>query len=263
MVLWLVTAAWGAPCSTPVTQAQIGERADAMLAAFSSFDEMAFGSARDQLFLDIGCVSEPLQTGVAARVHLAAGVGHFTAGETELARAGLDAAHQLDASVWIADMVPEAHPLDVMWTEAETLAYLTEPVPVPVSGVLLWDGRKGRERPSSRATLAQHVVDNEVQFTAWVAPGQPLPRYEAKTERDPKIANRVAFGGAGIALAGGVLYGAALASRAKFNTYDPTIDFDSREQWANEQQRRTNLLTGASGVLGVAGLTTIAVSRTF
>ena len=263
MVLWMVTAAWGAPCDTPVSQVQIGERADALLAAFSAFDEAAFGSARDQLFLDIACVSEPLERGVAARVHLAAGVGHFTAGDTELARAGLDAAHQLDPSVWIDDMVPEAHPLDVMWIEAESLARLTEPVAAPLSGVLLWDGTKGRERPSTRATLAQHVVDNEVQFTAWVAPGQPLPRYEAKPEGDPKLASRVALGGVGLAVVGGGLYGAAMVSRSRFDTYDPSIDFDTREEWAMDQQQRTNRLMGAAGALGAVGLGTLVVSRVF
>lgn len=263
----LTSEATGAACAETVPMARLLSQIEAAEQRYASLEAAAFVDAVDLVVLDLPCVEEIVPPPVAARYHVLMGLRWYVQGDEAQSRASFAAARSADPALAVSpSLVPEGHELRGWLQTARADA--TVPVPKPISGALLFDGKPTTERPMERPSILQ-VADGaeQVSVTCYLLPGDALPTYPALP--DPRLDQRrerprperkrgwgwLAAGGAG-AVSSLVLYGLAAQEAARFA--GPLPDEVGRPELL-ALRTRTNLLvagsllTGGVGAVGIAG----------
>lgn len=123
---------------------------------------------------------------LAAKYHRVQGLAAFLRRDTNAAAAHFDSARALEPDfVLPTTMVPTGHPVRALYEAAPTQGS-SETLQAPAEGRLVLDGRAVLARSPDRPVIAQ-LVDprGEVQWTALVQPGQPLPAYPTNGDGKP------------------------------------------------------------------------------
>ena len=262
MVLWysLMQIAQASDCPAPATTIEVVVRLDAAEQAYADLDVEAFGRSLDEAALLLPCLSEPVTSTFAARLHRDMGLRLFVTREREMASRAFAASRFADEnSTFSEDLIPAGHAIHALWETWDVSSGQFERVREPVSGRLLFDGVEGLERPKTWPALVQLLdAEDTVTISAYTFPEDPMPVYEGKPlpvaeagggrSLSPKV---VLLTSAGVsAIASGVLYTMAAGSAATFDEYHS--DWELADVKA--QRRKTNTLVGVSvgaGLLAV------------
>jgi hypothetical protein len=247
-------------CPTPPdrTTLQLTSQLEAAERSYRDADVKGFVAAAEQIDAVLPCVAEVVPRSLIARVHRTNGMRAFVDRDPDAASDSFAGARAIEPDyAFPSDMVPEQHPMAKLYREAPETA-TTSPSPRPAEGSLLFDGRRTLDRPYTRDTLLQHVIDDAVVATYLLRPGQPTPEYPVWTEETAKKrgfgASKGLLIGAGVAaLAAGGTYLAAGGQRAAY--------LDAPVEHKDALRSRTNALVVTSAGVGLAavGLGTGAV----
>lgn len=227
-----------------------------------------FTAAADAVVLDVACVDVVLEPPTVARVHRLLGLRWFVARKDEAAAQAFAAARRADPTLRLEGL-PEGHVALELFERFDPRTLRDTPVAPARTGALWFDGRKGPSRPEDVPTVMQRVdKDGVARVTAYVAPDEPLPDYEARAlPRETTQATRCRAQVAGwwaatgvAAVASGVLAGLSVGAEANFYEAQPTW---TEEDFARQRGRTNGLVIGSATAGGVAlGLSAVALTVT-
>lgn len=221
--------------------------------AFAERDEARFDTAMTSLGDDLPCLAGIVEPSVAARYHRLVGLRLYARGDTDGASLAFAAARAADPfGALPSDLIPAGHEARELATHASTPGAVQR-VPLPVRGLLYFDGKSARERPVDRPTLVQVDVAGALSASRYLAPGDTMPTYTARSAYP--VAHGVLAGLAGaLVVGGGVCLGVALDTAA-------TLDGAAGEEPTEIQQRANALFlaSATAGALGAAALTVTLV----
>lgn len=270
MLLWLLSAALAAPCGDPAPVSDLTDRLASAELAYADLDVDGFLVSLDRAFLLLPCLAGPVPTTEAARLHRLWALRSIGAEDLAGATASVTSARALDPiTPYSPDLVPEGHPMQVAWTNAD-LSGVPEPVRAPREGAAYVDGVAGAPRYLQRAHVLQVFNGaGEPVAGAYVKAGAELPPYDKvpaalplapETPAEPRergfrpgrlalVSGAVALGGvATFASAGGVSDGNEI----------PESYFE-----AEDEASEVRLRTGVGEALMVAGGVGLGVSVLF
>ena len=248
MLLAFSSTAW-ADCDAPVspdTLAALGAQVEDGLRSLDK--ERVLASA--QLSAEaIPCLDAPLTPELAAQAHRTQGFAAFLSGDRETALLYFTASAMVEPDYQLPeDLVPPTHPIAVLYEEGRGASDLTEALPEPAQGFLVFDGTATELRPTRRPTVGQYVDETGlVAFSVALKPEDPVPGYpttlpEPVTTPASGMAIRwpLVGGTVGAALVSGGLYAASLKSEDAYYASTSVSD-------AVSQRRTTHALTVAAG----------------
>jgi len=250
-MLWLALA-FG--CEEPSRSSDLTLALDDARVGFAEADLDAFGAARDRARALLPCLGEPLPPALAADLHRMEGLAAFFAEEAERAPQAFASARRLEPSFRFDEsLVPAGNPILDAYFGADPFAPAAVAVPLPSDGSLRLDGQRASARPLSGPTVFQ-LLDGagSVAGTNYLWPEDPLPAYvvaAAPEEPTPKrsLKRPLAYGAAGAAVLGGLLYGANAVVHQQYDRADSVAALD-RARGLN------NGLAVGSGVALTAGV---------
>jgi hypothetical protein len=244
----------GVALAAPVCPASITEFTAAVDDAERSFVEMnaaAVNNSLDDAIAELSCTQSVVPPALAARLHRAMALRAFITGDEAGARRALYAAKVLDPAGDFSDtVVPPDHPLRALLPGAILGTPASVPAAAPASGTVYFDGRAGLARPSDRPAVFQ-LVDprGDVRQGTWLSAEAPLPTYAVVTTAVRKRTSLpLAIAGGAALLAGGVTYGIAGATHARFE------DLSTPRAELEGLSKQTNTLVFTSAALGALGL---------
>lgn len=196
----------------------------------------------------IPCLDAPLTPELAAQAHRSQGYAAFLSGDRDTALLYFTASAMVAPDYELpADLVPATHPIAVLYEEGRGSSDLTEPLPEPDQGFLVFDGTATELRPTLRPTVGQYVDDTGlVAFSVALMPEDPVPGYATPMAAPDTVPSGMAVrwplvaGTVGAAVVSGGLYAASLKSEDAY--YESTSVSD-----AVSQRRTTHALTAAAG----------------
>ncbi len=245
------------PTTPSRTTLELTAQLEAAERSYRNADVEGFVAAAEQIDAVLPCIAEVVPRSLIARVHRTNGMRAFVDRDPDAATDAFAGAKSIEPDyAFPSDMVPEQHPMAALYRDAPETA-TTSPSPRPLDGSLLFDGRRSLDRPYTRATLLQRVVDDEVVATWMLRPGQPTPDYPVWTEEAAKKGfgtSKILLVGAGVAaLAAGGTYLAAGSNRSAY--------LNGPVEHKDALRSRTNALVITSAGVGAAavGLGTGAV----
>jgi len=246
--------------------------------AYIDFDGDGFKDAMMETSLMLPCVSEPLTPATALQLHRLRGVQKFGARDSEQAAEAVIAAWRLEPQGLLPEtLIPPGHALrEMIPSSGHGVPEATKALGA-LEGRVWFDGAASDHRPTTRATVAQVVDESGAVVTtkylfssdpmmpyplapvAEEAPvahaGAPLPEDAVVAERRSAKVPVLAAAGGGIVVSG-VLYGAALGAKNKFETRVPGESADE----IRAQAASANGLTAGSMAVGIAALGTGATA---
>lgn len=207
----------------PAEPAALSASLDRAESAFNDMDERAFRQAVNDAAADADCLTQPIDSATAARLHRMVGLRAFVDGDEAAARLAFAAARAVEpVYAFPESFLPRNHPALALYGEAAQLSGAADAVDPPAQGQLQFDGQASLARPRAWPTVAV-LVDpaGNAEHSAYLSPGEPLFPYPvAPPEPDARRLNTPLAVSAGLSLLGsGVLYGLARASYDRF--YDP------------------------------------------
>lgn len=251
--LWMARAL-AADCLAPSVAADISARLDAAEAGYIALDETRFVDSLDDAALVLPCVTDTITRDQSARYHRFEGLRLYTVGDKRTATLALRASRVIEPRYRFDDaLLPKEHELRREYDALPLAEGTVATVARPKRGSLRFDGTATQARPTERATIFQLLdAEGKVLDTAYVYPGQPLPRYDAV----PRTRNALLGASAGAVVLAGVFYGLAWGANAQFNdTTNTAITYDELK----DLQGQTVAFTAVSGgLLAVAAGTGVA-----
>jgi len=262
LALALPLTASAARCPSAVASAELEGQLESAEEAFGARDLDRFDLQATAFQASLPCLAEPVTPSLAARYHRVDSLRLYLDGtldpEGEVLQS-VRAARALEPDHTLSDqLLPEGHELRQAYEQTPAEPDETRRLPEPRDLTLLFDGQATRERPTQRATLLQ-VVDGQgaILQTAVLRPDDPLPYYQPV----PRARRRLV---AGTAITGGLaalMYGAAWATRARFESDRPQT-VEELEQLARQSWTLSAVSLGAAGVAAVGGTTALLISDT-
>lgn len=248
-----------AACEAPVSPGSVAPDVDRAIAAYANADVDGFYRATNTIKDTIPCLSGPIDRATAVRVHLILGARAFVDRNETGAAASFAAAKALDPAATLpASLAPPTHPMSAVFA-AVTPAAGAVPVPAPLTGGLWFDGATGTERPSNRATIAQHLDGITPLGGSYLRPADPMFAYPVPAPEAPKRkATAWWVTAASAAAVSGGLYGLAAAGASQYGTA-------AYEDEAAIRGRTNGLVVASAGVgiVAVGASVGALVSGTF
>jgi hypothetical protein len=265
LLLAATLASTAARAACPAAPAQVEAQLDAAQVAFSAMAGPAFQAATAEVVAGLECLSAPLASSLAARVHRVVGLREFVARRESAALQSFAAARAIDPSYeFPTTLVPADHPVRKLFAEALAVPSAATPLPAPGNGHLEIDGTTATARADARALVAEWIdASGAVASSGYRWPGDamiPYPIQEAPVEAAPIAAPREAIsrkkgpntpltvGAVATLVAAGAVQGLAIVSNANFeNPATPRDQLPALQTQTNASQ------VSAIG-LGVVGL---------
>ena len=119
---------------------------------------------------------------------------------------------------------------------------------------MLIDGSVASDRPISWPAFVQWVDENQVHFTTYALPGEPLPAYpifDPKDQPERKAPLGLVVGAAGAGVLSGALYTTAHLHKARYND---TVNNPVPDENLDGLRRTTNGLVVASAISATAAV---------
>lgn len=183
--LWSALAA--AACPENTSSGALELAAEEAETAFHAMDVAAFDAADAKVEAMVPCLREPLPRPVVARLHRLTGLTAFVRRDLALAPLAFAAARSVEPDYLLpTSLVPPNHPIQALYTQEPLDSRVSAPVPPPLDGYALIDGRRATERADGWPALVQ-LVDSggQVWLSALVLPGQPMPSYPVAKDPPP------------------------------------------------------------------------------
>jgi hypothetical protein len=250
MLFSILLTASVAGASCPASMEQLGERADAGIAAFEDMDDRGFAEAVEGVRELVTCPDAAVDGVLASRLHLLMALDAYTDQQPERARAAFRAVLASDPTYSLsAGLAPRGNPLREIWDQARRdQTGPTADLAEPTEGSFYVDGLPATARPSDRPFVLQWIDDGgHVRWSDWLPTGAHLPIevLAAMHEEDPMAVFHadptparvqvdlsapddgrggrgasvaLLAGAGGAALASGGLFAAALVSRGKWSS---------------------------------------------
>ncbi len=243
-----------ADCTFQTLPDELSEAIGAAEEAYSTLDEERFRRATTEVDFVLPCLSDPVDSVLATRLHRLRGLGYFAAGDLQAATEALQSARVLDPDyVFPESILPVGFELRDRYEALPGTEGTLRRMPRPRRGALWLDGSESGQRPLDRAALFQQLDPaGQVLQTHYLSPTDPLPSYPGIHKRQTNWL----IASAGTAALASTLYGLSWVSRAQLNTVDASWDADQLDR----VQRRTNTLFWLSAVSGVVGLSEVVVA---
>ena len=241
--------------------------------SFRELDEDGFDQSVHRAALVTRCLDRTLSPLLAARLHWVSGIQLYLQREPQRAAFSLAAARSLEPTWTLSEEVlPRGHELWELYRKQSATPELVSQ-PRPRAGDLWFDGVETVERPTDRATVVQHVADDQtVSLTRYLLPGEGMPDYGANvgspdlggtagaaklpTRTRSRLVQPWLAASAGAAAAGALgTFLIARQAEADFKADDPTAtldDLDSLRARANGAGAVSTGLSVAAVGLGVS-----------
>ncbi|MEZ4239191.1 MAG: hypothetical protein R3F59_24160 [Myxococcota bacterium] len=172
------------PCAQTTTSADLVAGLGAARDAYGDLDLDAFRDAVYDVRLVVPCLADPLTPHDAAEVHRYEGLLGFVERDTDRARRAFAAARAIEPNYRFPEsLVPAGNGALTDYLALDPDAGGRERVPLPLDGRLTFDGAPSTHRPLEQPTLVQ-LFDGSgaITDTAYLWPGEPLPRYAPRPE---------------------------------------------------------------------------------
>jgi hypothetical protein len=274
VLILLVLSMAKAACPARSTTADLSAAVVKAQSIYVAMDQDGFNAARAQADALLPCLGELLGPEDAAAYHRLHGLDAYLAEDRLRTLSAFRAAVAIQPGfVLPSTLAPVGNPLYAVYQEARGQPPgAVEPLTVPTGALAHVDGLRTLSRPMEReAVLQVSASSGEILWTALLPAGAPAPNWEAivpgvsagatsaavpppneappvEGPRPRRLTLGVAIGAGGAALASGVLYGLATASRARFD--DPATSYEDVEGLRS----RTNAQVVASAGAGVVAL---------
>ena len=257
MILWLAPAI--AACADDTTTHDLLAAAGAADASFASMDLDGFNAHYADAMELLPCLDEVVSPPDAAAVHRMMALHAYVDGDLDGVVLAYHSASVLQPGFSLPTSVaPAGHPLRTAWDQASELP------PSPVEQLiypgltLVVDGQAGAGVPTQRPAVVQvQQSSGEVLWTAWSAPGAPLPQPipespQAPLPRPPVTTSvSVPWLGVGATVALGAAGGAWAYAAAQNRTFDA---LDTPYEDLSTLQARANSATAMAVGLGAVGV---------
>lgn len=242
------------PCVGITTVADFAAASAAGEVAFADLDSDALARAQLAGAHALTCLSEPVGTRDAAAFHRMIALAAFTRHNLSDARSEFHAARRLEPGYQIPESVaPPGHPLVALYDESASADEGELQAVQASSGWIVVDGVRGSPRPIGVSVILQRFdALGKLENSIYLPAKAPLPSWAVPPKAVSRKGLHAGFvaASAGTAVAGGVTYGLALATQARFADLENPVP-DSE---LSSLQTRANGLTYASIGLGVVGL---------
>ncbi len=182
------------PCAFTARTTEVSQALDRSAAAYAGLDVEGFTGGVEEVRLMLPCVTDRFTTGEAANIHRMLGIAAFVGGDESRARESLAAAYRAEPDYrWPPEMVPQSHPIAILYNEAFQSEDTKLELVAPVEGELRFDGELSVMRPTARATVAQ-LLDDEggTVRTAYLFSDSVLFEYSADPQAREALANKLA-----------------------------------------------------------------------
>jgi hypothetical protein len=255
-------------CTERFPLAALATELDQAERAFQELDEGGFDQSVHQAALVTRCLDRPLTPLLAARLHWVSGIQLYLQREPQRAAFALAAARTLEPTWTLSeDVLPRGHELWELYRKQSGTAELAIQ-PRPRAGELWFDGVETIERPIDRATVVQHVTDDDaIALTRYLLPGEGMPDYGANvgspdlggaagaapgpTRTRARLVQPWLAASAGAAAAGALgTFLIARQAEGDFKAEDPSATLDDLDRL----RARTNRAGAASTGLSVAAV---------
>ena len=266
--LWLAQARAAECPGGPLGPSELAALLDEADAAFVELEIPTFIALSDRVRSSIPCLDAPAGPALVARLHRTEGLRLFGERNVDAVRVFAAARSVEPDYVFPSDVVPSGSPILDDYSAMDLDAGEIEVLPEPLAGSVWVDGRETRERPLAWPTLVQIVASDghTVDLSVYLRHDAPAPLYPAApvfvpepealivvppapvaiVRRSTRVPLMVAAGTS--AALGGVLYGAAWATRSSW------IDPETPDAELPRLRARTNGLAIASAASGTAML---------
>lgn len=242
------------PCVGITTVADFAAASAAGEVAFADLDSDALARAQLAGAHALTCLSEPVGTRDAAAFHRMIALAAFTRHNLSDARSEFHAARRLEPGYQIPESVaPPGHPLVALYDESASADEGELQAVQASTGWIVVDGVRGSPRPIGVSVILQRFdALGKLENSIYLPAKAPLPSWAVPPKAVSRKGLHAGFVAAstGTAVAGGVTYGLALATQARFADLENPVP-DSE---LSSLQTRANGLTYASIGLGVVGL---------
>ncbi len=246
LLVALTPAFASAACPVAIDEGLLVQRIDGALDALVVLDIEAFRTRTDAVQGIVPCVDQALAPAQIADLHRLIGLRAF--GErADFAPGAFAAARRLEPDYHFPKaLIPPGNPVLDVYTSVSLDDRPTDRVRAPTEGYLMFDGERTVERPLTWPVVVQiYGDDGAVVDSAYLLPGEALPRYAGSSGFDPatlRIPLAIAAGAS--AVSAGVLYGLASASHGRY------LDAEDPVPYADlaPLRSRTNNLVVASGI---------------
>ena len=263
VVVWMGLAsslAAHGQCESSVSTTAVESVLTEATTALASLDVGVFKQKVDEAEAQLRCVDEAVSPQLAAELHRLVGIRAF-GNRDPIAERAFAAARYIEPNYEFSQsLIPERNPVRIEYDRAPWHDRATTGIERPASGALYVDGTPSTERPISWPAVIQWVDDSEdVRFTDYLLPGQPLPEYPlwvAPVTPDRKPPTVLVVSSVAAGLASGVLYGVALGQEAR---YKDVVNQPVPDKQLDDLRRKTNTLVLASAISGTAAIGTGAV----
>jgi hypothetical protein len=217
-------------------------------------DPAAFSTAAAEMEEALDCLSDPIGTKIAARVHRVRALVAHGAGQTDVAMGSLMSSKALDPDFkFPTGYLPANHDLSQAYGTL-TVSGRRHHAPLPREGTLAFDGLATRAYPADRPTVAQLLDPNgKVTWTELVSSGEQLPEYAVF----PRTRIVLASAAGGSIVVSAATFALSRLAAAKFDkpTTDTLEDLERARSSANtfaSLSLTTGVLAVGSGVAAVA-----------
>ncbi len=251
----------------PVSPDALDEVLDEAVAAYAALDSSAFGVARDEARVAVGCLSGPLTAAQAGAYHRMEGLNGLLSRDERRMLDAFRASVAVDPYWEMPEsLAPEGHPLRQAYDQArESPPASTVTVRTPSCTLLVVDGVQTPVRPRDRPAILQLLaeVDDAVLWSGYLPSGVEPPGWMslegvASLECDEPVVNNVdrkdtlsrlmLYGAGGAALVSGGLLAGSLVGEKNFEAREYT----SEAQGETLRGRVTTAFVGSQVGVGVA-----------
>ncbi len=257
------TPARAADCPEHYTALQFEDQLGAAESALASVDIELFKSNMERADQMIPCLSQRVIPSLAATYHRFYGLRLFGARDLFAEKAFKAARYLEPGYVFSRSLIADGNPIHKAFEGVTFDDRPVDPLEAPGGGSIYIDGSRSLQRPNEWPTLIQWVEGNNVHFSEYLLPGNPVPTYPLASDisgvkRDPSLPLLATSGGT--AVLAGALYGIALINQGRYkNTVNPVPDPD-----LTNLRRTTNTLVVVSGISAATAVGTgVAVVATW
>lgn len=245
--MWLsfLIASAHASCERIIPPAEVVERLDAAAVSLGEGELERFEDDLALVELGVQCLAEPVETGLAARLHRFWGIRAFAGGEQQVATSHFHTARSLAPDEGLP-VYPQGHPIQNAFQAS------VESLPLDIQGPdrspLFVDGAEAVTLDSAGAHLLQYRLADAQTLAYYQLPAGARPPWMAPPREKASSVRPILFGlgAASLVAAVGCGVGNVLAGQS-FLKGTSRAELKSR-------QRTTNGLAVATGVTGALGV---------
>ncbi len=234
----------------PVSPDALDEVLDEAVAAYAALDSSAFGVARDEARVAVGCLSGPLTAAQAGAYHRMEGLNGLLSRDERRMLDAFRASVAVDPYWEMPEsLAPEGHPLRQAYDQArESPPASTVTVRTPSCTLLVVDGVQTPVRPRDRPAILQLLEPPGWMSLEGVASLECDEPVVNNVDRKDTLSRLMLYGAGGAALVSGGLLAGSLVGEKNFEAREYT----SEAQGETLRGRVNTAFVGSQVGVGVA-----------